>query len=74
MFGEPISTCCTRRQEPTGNHRKKFEKFPIGILLPQNHWNYVEPVVSGPGCPTWVMQIIDDLLFDPDLMRIIDGH
>jgi hypothetical protein len=49
-----LSTSCAFRQEPAGNHRKKSENFPSGILLPENHWNYPEPAVSGPGCSTWV--------------------
>jgi hypothetical protein len=35
---------------PAGTGRKsseKTEKFPAGILLPQNHRNYPEPAVSG---------------------------
>ncbi len=44
-----LSTSCAFRQEPAGNHRKKSENFPAGILLPQNHRNYPEPAVSGPG-------------------------
>jgi hypothetical protein len=48
-----LSTSCAFRQEPTGNHRKKSENFPVGILLPQNHRNYPEPPVSGLGCSTW---------------------
>ncbi|CAM2710208.1 unnamed protein product [Rotaria socialis] len=42
------------RQELIGNHRKKCENFPTGILLPQNQWNYPEPAVSRPDCSTWV--------------------
>ncbi len=45
---------CAFRQEPAGNHQKKSENFPAGILLPQNHRNYPEPVISGPACSTWV--------------------
>jgi hypothetical protein len=35
--------------------RKIFGFFPAGILLPQNHRNYPEPVVSGPVRSTWVL-------------------
>jgi hypothetical protein len=55
-----LSTSCTFRQEPPGNHRKKSEKFPAGILLPQNHRNYPEPVVSKPECLTWVTAAVLD--------------
>jgi hypothetical protein len=48
-----LSTSCDFRQETAGNHRKKSENVPAGILLPQNHRNYPEPAVSGPGCSTW---------------------
>jgi len=48
-----LSTSCAFRQEPARNHREKSEKFLAGILLPQNHRNYPEPAVSGPGCSTW---------------------
>ncbi len=41
-------------QEPGGKHWKKSEKFPAGILFPQNHRNSPEPAVSGPDCSTWV--------------------
>ncbi len=44
-------------QEPAGNRQKKSENFPSGILFPQNHRNYPEPTVSGPGCSTWVSQV-----------------
>ncbi len=37
------------------NQPKISEKNPAGILLPQNHRNYPEPAVSGPGCSTWVL-------------------
>jgi hypothetical protein len=30
---------CAFRQEPAGNHQKKSENFPAGILLPQTHRN-----------------------------------
>jgi hypothetical protein len=39
---------------PTGTGQKSSEKFPSGILLPQNHRNYPEPAVSGLVCSTWV--------------------
>jgi hypothetical protein len=39
---------------PAGTGQKSSEKFPAGILLPQNHRNYPEPAVSGSGCSTWV--------------------
>ncbi len=52
-----LSTSCAFRQEPVGNHLKKCENFPAGILLPQNHRNYPEPAVSGSGCSTWVLLI-----------------
>jgi hypothetical protein len=45
------------RPELDGKHWKKSDKFPVGILLPQNHWNYREPAVSGPDCSTWVAVI-----------------
>jgi hypothetical protein len=48
-----LSISCAFRQEPTGNHRKKSETFPSGTLLSENHRNYPEPAVSGPGCSTW---------------------
>jgi hypothetical protein len=51
--GEFLSTSCAFRKEPAGNHWKKSENFPAGILLPQNHRNFPEPAVSGPGCSTW---------------------
>jgi hypothetical protein len=47
----PVDSCAFR-QELAGNHRKKSEKFPAGILLPQNHRNYPEPAVSGPDWST----------------------
>ncbi len=50
-----LSTFCAFRQEPARNHRKKFENFPAGILLTQNHRNYSEPAVSGQGSSTWVV-------------------
>jgi hypothetical protein len=53
-----LSTSCAFRQKPAGNHRKKSENFPAGILLPQNHRNYPEPVVSGPDCSTWISHTI----------------
>jgi hypothetical protein len=40
-------------QELAGNHRKKSGNFLAGIPLPQNHWNYSEPAVSGRDCSTW---------------------
>ncbi len=49
-----LSNSCASRQEPAGNRRKKSETFLEGILLPPNHRNYPEPVVSGPGSSTWV--------------------
>jgi hypothetical protein len=52
FFGGFLSNSCAFRQEPAGNHQKKSENFPVGILLPQNHRNYPEPAVSGPGCST----------------------
>jgi hypothetical protein len=52
-----LSNSCAFRQEPAGNHQKKSENFPAGILLPQNHRNYLEPVVSGPACSTWEISI-----------------
>jgi hypothetical protein len=48
-----LSTSCAFRQETARNHRKKSGKFPVGILLPQNHRNYREPAVFGPVCSTW---------------------
>ncbi len=50
-----LPTFCAFRQEPGGKHWKKSEKFPGGILVPQNHRNYPEPAVSGPDCSTWVI-------------------
>jgi hypothetical protein len=50
-----LSTSDAFWQEPAGNHRKKSENFPVGILLPQNQRNYPEQGVSGPGCSTWVV-------------------
>ncbi len=35
------------RQKLGGKHWKKSEKFPAGILLPQNYRNSQEPAVSG---------------------------
>jgi hypothetical protein len=49
-----LLTSCAFRQEPGGKQWKKSEKFPAGILLPQNYRNYPEPAVSGPDCSTWV--------------------
>jgi hypothetical protein len=49
----PVNFLCF----PAATGRKSSEKsenFPVGILLPQNHWNHPEPAVSGPGCSTWV--------------------
>jgi hypothetical protein len=34
--GEFLSISCAFRQEPVGNHRKKSDKFPVGILLPRS--------------------------------------
>jgi hypothetical protein len=48
-----LPTSCAFRRELSGNHWKKFEKFPVGILLPQNQRNYPELAVSGPDCSTW---------------------
>ncbi len=48
----PVNFLCF----PTGTGPKsseKSEKFPAGILLPQNHWNYPEPPLSGQVCSTW---------------------
>jgi hypothetical protein len=50
-----LSISCAFRQEPARNHQKKSENFPTGILLQQNHRNYPEPAVSGPGCSTWAV-------------------
>ncbi|CAF3940968.1 unnamed protein product [Rotaria magnacalcarata] len=44
--GEFLPSSGDFRQELIGNHRKKFEKFPTGTLLPQNQRNYPEPAVS----------------------------
>jgi hypothetical protein len=55
--GEFPSNSCAFRQEPAGNHQKKSENFPAGILLPQNHRNYPKPAVSGPGYSTWDKRI-----------------
>jgi hypothetical protein len=55
-----LLTSCAFRQEPGGKHWKKSEKFPAGILLPQNHRNYPEPVVSKPECLTWVTAAVLD--------------
>jgi hypothetical protein len=41
---------------------EKSEKFPAGILLPQNHRNYPEPAVSGPDCSTWIAKIIQRII------------
>jgi hypothetical protein len=60
LSGGFLSSSCAFRQEPVGNHRKKFENFPAVILLPQNHRNYLEPAVSGPGSSTWVVKLYDD--------------
>jgi hypothetical protein len=49
-----LSTSCSFRQQPARNRRKKYENFPIEILLPQNHRNYPEPAVFGPGYSSWV--------------------
>ncbi len=49
-----LPTSCAFQQEAGGKHWKKSEKFPAGILLPQNHRNYPKPAVSGPDCTTWV--------------------
>ncbi len=51
--GGYLPTSCAFRYEPAGNYRKKSENFLAGILLPQNHRNYPESAVSGPGCSTW---------------------
>jgi hypothetical protein len=50
--GKFLSNSCAFRQEPARNHWKESEKFPAGILLPQNHQNFSEPAVSGPDCST----------------------
>jgi hypothetical protein len=55
--GRFLSTSCAFRQEPVGNHWKKSEKFPAGILLLQNHWNNPEPAVSWPDCSTWALPV-----------------
>jgi hypothetical protein len=49
-----LPTSRSFQQEPAENHWKKSEDIPPGILLPQNHRNYLEPAVSGPVCSTWV--------------------
>jgi hypothetical protein len=55
--GEFLLTSSAFRKELARHHRKKSEKFPAGILLPQNHRNYPEPAVSEPDCSTWVALI-----------------
>ncbi len=54
IFGFFLVDSCAFRQELGGKDWKKSEKFPAGILLPQNHRNYPEPAVSEPDCSTWV--------------------
>ncbi len=57
-----------------GNHRKKFENFPSGILLPQNYRTQPEPGVSGPGCSTWVwLPIIVRYWMIPGNCRVAPG-
>ncbi len=58
--GELLSTFRAFWQEPALNHRKKSEQFPAVILLLQNHRNYPEPAVSGPGCSTWVFMLVNN--------------
>jgi hypothetical protein len=43
------------RPELGGKHWKKYDKFPAGILLPQNYRNYPEPAVSGPDSSIWAV-------------------
>jgi len=50
-----LAGSCRKAPEIIG---KKFEKFPAGILLPQNHRNYSEPAVSGPDCSTWGTHVL----------------
>jgi hypothetical protein len=50
LFGFFPVESCTSRQKPGGKHWKKSEKFPAGIMLPQNHW---EPNFFEPDCSTW---------------------
>ncbi len=50
----PLKVLCSL----AGTGRKVLEKsgkFPTGILLPQYHRNDPEPLVSRPGCSTWVI-------------------
>ncbi len=54
FFGGFLPTSFAFRQEPGGKYWKKSDKFPAGILLPQNHRNRPEPVVSGPDCSNWI--------------------
>jgi hypothetical protein len=42
------SISCAFRQEPAGNHRKKAEKFPTGILLPRSSDFRCFPAGTGP--------------------------
>jgi hypothetical protein len=41
------------RQELVGNHRKKSEKFPVGILLPRSGDFRCFPAGTGPYFSTW---------------------
>jgi hypothetical protein len=43
-----LSISCAFRQEPVGNHRKKSEKFPVGILLPRSSDFRCFPAGTGP--------------------------
>ncbi|CAM2712609.1 unnamed protein product [Rotaria socialis] len=45
-------------QELIGNHQKKSENFPTGILLAQNQRDYPEPVASRPDCSTWITPVM----------------
>jgi hypothetical protein len=47
-----LPTSCAFGPEPVGKHWKKSGEFSAGILLPQNHRNYLKLAVSGPDCST----------------------